>query len=129
MQNIKTPGRALEREPERLPSAGLEGVPADLIQGIDQRMKVLEVVLPGAGVGWAWGVPAGGATVFGANGGGLVTGAGGNTPEGITLLVAGGEQGMVGAGMMLETEGISVLAGEKDSVMQAPTGVEHAGGA
>jgi hypothetical protein len=36
---------------------------------------------------------------------------------------------MVGAGMMLETEGISVLAGEKDSVMQAPTGVEHAGGA
>ena len=77
----------------------------------------------------AWGVPAGGATVFGANGGGLVTGAGGNTPEGITLLVAGGEQGMVGAGMMLETEGISVLAGEKDSVMQAPTGVEHAGGA
>jgi hypothetical protein len=40
MQNIKTPGRAVERDPERLPSAGLEGVPADLIQGFDQRMKV-----------------------------------------------------------------------------------------
>lgn len=99
-------------------------------------MKVLEVVLPGAGMGWACGVPlgfgrpGGGATVLGASGGGwLVTGAGAIAPGGRTV-VAGGEHGvlMVGDGMIPDIEGIMVVAPwEHGSGRQLPIGVAQAG--
>ena len=75
---------------------------------LNQRRKLFEVVVPGAGCGCACGVPEGGATVEGASGGWPVTGAGGSTALGTTVVLLGGDaQGALGAGMMLETEGIN----------------------
>jgi hypothetical protein len=103
---------------------------------VDQRRKFFEVVVPGAGWGCACGVPLGampgapdgGATVDGASGGWPVTGAGGSTALGTMVpLVGGAAQGALGAGMMLEMDGMSELFAEQGSGMQALTGVEHTG--
>lgn len=124
----------MERGPGGFPRR--VSLPAGSMPLNNQRMKVLEVVLPGAGIGWACGVPlglgnpGGGATVLGASGGGwLVTGAGAIAPGGNTV-VAGGEHGvlMVGDGMIPDMEGIMVIPPcEHGSGRQLPTGVEQAG--
>lgn len=95
------------------------------------------MVVPGAGCGCACGVPPGtmpgtpegGATVDGAaNGGCPVTGAGGNTAFGTTVLFVGGAaHGALGAGMMLEIEGIKPPLEKHGSGGQALTGVEQTG--
>lgn len=74
------------------------------------------------------GVPEGGATVEGASGGWPVTGAGGNTALGTMVpLLAGAAHGALGAGMMLEMDGMNELFAAQGSGMQALTGVEHTG--